>query len=191
MVSAITIMEYEVKIRVSDLRSIEEKLVSSGWVLEDVLLEEDRYVDLTHCVGSPARQIALRVRIKKSLVRNTSATELTFKGALVEEGVKAREEITTTLEDPEKITRILLLSGFPIITVRKKRRIYSTVGNKVKIYLDEVEGLGNYVEVELINPESREEYLRILNKIKDELGLSREENIIKSYLELKMEAWRA
>ncbi len=191
MVSAITIMEYEVKIRVSDLGSIEEKLVSSGWVLEDVLLEEDRYVDLTHCVGSPARQIALRVRIKKSLVRNTSATELTFKGALVEEGVKAREEITTTLEDPEKITRILLLSGFPIITVRKKRRIYSTVGNKVKIYLDEVEGLGNYVEVELINPESREEYLRILNKIKDELGLSREENIIKSYLELKMEAWRA
>ncbi|MFN3268352.1 MAG: class IV adenylate cyclase [Zestosphaera sp.] len=189
--STITIMEYEVKIRVSDLGSIEKKLVSSGWVLEDVLLEEDRYVDLTHCVGSPARQIALRVRIKKSLARNTSAAELTFKGALVEEGVKAREEITTTLEDPEKITRILLLSGFPIITVRKKRRVYSTAENRVKIYLDEVEGLGSYVEVELINPESREEYLRILNKIKDELGLSKEENIIKSYLELKMEAWRA
>lgn len=191
MVITLTIMEYEVKIRVSDLGSIEEKLVSSGWVLEDVLLEEDRYVDLTHCAGSPARQIALRIRIKKSLMRNTSSAELTFKGALVEEGVKAREEITTTLEDPEKITRILLLSGFPIITVKKKRRIYSTTENKVKIYLDEVEGLGNYVEVELINPESREEYLRILNKIKDELGLSKEENIIKSYLELRMEAWRA
>lgn len=184
-------MEYEVKVRVSDLRSVEEKLASSGWVLEDVLLEEDRYVDLTHCAGSPARQTALRVRIKKSLMRSASAAELTFKGALIEEGVKAREEITTPVEDPEKITRMLLLSGIPIITVRKKRRIYSAAESKVKIYLDEVEGLGNYLEIEVINPESREEYFRTLNKIKDELGLSKEENIIKSYLELRMEAWKA
>lgn len=165
--------------------------MSTGWVLEDLLLEEDRYVDLTHCVGSPARQIALRVRIKKSLTRNTSTAELTFKGALIEKEVKAREEITTTLEDPEKITRMLLLSGFPIITVKKKRKIYSTTADRVKIYLDEVEGLGNYVEVEVINPESKEEYLKILNKIKEELGLSREENIVKSYLELRMEARKA
>lgn len=165
--------------------------MSSGWVLEDVLLEEDRYVDLTHCVGSPARQIAIRVRIKKSLLKDASASELTFKGPIIEEGVKAREEITTPMEDPDKITRIFLLSGFTIITVRKKRRVYSTIENKAKIYLDEVEGLGNYVEIEVINPESREEYFKTLNKIKDELGLSKEENIIKSYLELRMEVWRA
>jgi len=173
---------------VSDLKSVEEKLVSSGWVLEDSLLEEDRYVDLTHCVGSPARQIALRVRIRKSFLRGESVAELTFKGALIEEGIKAREEITTPLEDPEKITKMLVLSGFPIITIKKKRRVYSATGNKARIYLDEVEGLGNYVEVEVVNPESREEYLSILNKVKSELGLSKEENIIKSYLELRMEA---
>lgn len=175
----------------SDLREIEEKLVSNGWVLEDVLLEEDRYVDLTHCVGSPGRQIALRVRIKKSLVRNTSAAELTFKGALIEEGIKAREEITAALEDPEKMTKILLLSGFPIITIKKKRRVYSATENRAKVFLDEVEGLGSYVEIELMNPESREEYVRILSRIKEELGLSKEENITKSYLELRMEARRA
>ncbi|MEM4968046.1 MAG: CYTH domain-containing protein, partial [Zestosphaera sp.] len=82
----------------------------------------------------------------------------------------------------------LVLSGFPIITIKKKRRVYSATGNKARIYLDEVEGLGNYVEVEVVNPESREEYLSILNKVKSELGLSKEENIIKSYLELRMGA---
>ena len=185
-----TFKEYEVKIKVGDFRELEEKLVSSGWVLEDIFLEEDRYVDLTHCVGSPARQIALRVRIKKSLTKNTSLTELTFKGALIEEGIKAREEITIALEEPEKITKIFLLSGFPIVTIRKKRKVYSATGNKAKIFLDEVEGLGNYIEIELVNPESREEYVRVLNEIKKELGLSNEENIIKSYLELRMEARR-
>ena len=173
--------------RVEDLESVERKLLSSGWRLEDVVVEEDRYVDLTHCAGSPARQIALRVRLRKSLTKNTSTSELTFKGALIEEGVKAREEITTKLEEPEKVTEILLLSGFPIITVRKKRRIYSTTESKAKIYLDEVEGLGNYVEIEVMNPESREEYMKTLNQVKEELGLSKEENIVKSYLELKME----
>lgn len=190
-VTFISVREYEVKVRVEDLRAVERRLGECGWVLEDAVLEVDRYVDLTHCVGSPARQVALRVRVRRSLMRNTASSELTFKGRVGEEGVKARDELTTALNDPEVVARMFVLAGFPVIAISKRRRIYASKDFNAKIYLDEVEGLGNYIEVEMINPTSRDEYLNMLERIKESLGLSGEENVVKSYLELRMEGWRA
>ncbi|MEM0014186.1 MAG: class IV adenylate cyclase [Zestosphaera sp.] len=186
----ISVREYEVKVRVEDLNAVERKLISAGWRLEDFLDEEDRYVSLTHCAGNPARQIALRLRLRKSLISNEISSELTFKGRVTEEGIKAREELTAPLVDPDTVTKILILSGFPIITVSKRRRIYSREGCNVKVYLDEVFGLGSFVEVEVINPASRSDYVSALNEVKELLDLSREENIVKSYLELSLEARR-
>ncbi|MEM2021506.1 MAG: class IV adenylate cyclase [Zestosphaera sp.] len=187
----ISVREYEVKVRIEDLEAVERRLSECGWVLEDAVLEEDRYVDLTHCVGSPARQVALRIRVRRSLTREAVSSELTFKGRVIVEGVKAREELTTVLNDPEAVTRMFVLAGFPVIMISKKRKVYTNKDFSAKIYLDEVESLGNFIEVELINPTSRDEYLSTLDRIKESLGLSSEENIVKSYLELRMEGWKS
>lgn len=188
LVAFISAREYEVKVKVKDLNAVEKKLVDNGWRLEEILIEEDRYVGITHCTGSPASQVALRIRIKKSLLGNNISGELTFKGRVMEEDVKAREELTTPLTDPDAVTKILILSGFPIVTVTKKRRIYFKEDRKVRVYLDDVAGLGEFIEVEVINPASRSEYINTLNEIKELLGLSSEDNIVKSYLELSLEA---
>ncbi len=181
--------EYEVKIPVDDLSKVEERLKQLGWKLIDEVFESDHYIDFRECVGIPADKIAFRIRIKKNLITGDVKGEVTYKGEVLETGVKAREELTAIVKDPEELVRMFVRLGFRIYALKKKRSVYEREG-KVKVYLDDVEGLGKFVEVEVMDPASKEKFMKLLDSVKSELGLEGKPNITTPYLDMLLESVR-
>jgi adenylate cyclase class 2 len=121
---------------------------------------------------------ALRLRKKGG------AAELTYKGPRMKfEHTKAREEITVRLEDPLAAQRIVERLGFTERYVVRKHRS-THILDKLRIEVDNVEGLGEFVEIELITEEPvRAESL--IQTAKEELGLSQLEP--RTYLEMLLD----
>ncbi len=118
---------------------------------------------------------ALRIR------RDAEEVTVTYKGPKVDSETKSREEIKLKVDDFEAAREILEKLGFKAVAeVKKLRRIYG-LGEAI-ICLDEVEGLGKYVEIEVEaeNIEVKEKVFQIAER----LGYSRNESIRESYLEL-------
>lgn len=118
---------------------------------------------------------ALRLRNK------SDGVELSYKGPRMKiERAKAREEINLKIDNALSAQRIVERLGFTeICTVKKKRISYRL--EKLRIDVDNVEGLGEFVELEILteSPEMSEELFGLATK---ELGLDRPEP--KTYLEL-------
>jgi len=107
--------------------------------------------------------------------------ELTYKGPRMPSATgKSREEITLKTDDPLAAQRIVERLGFEEgFTVTKRRDSY--VLDKLRIELDSVDGLGEFVELEMLT-ESVERTQTLLESAKEELGLDRPEPL--TYLEL-------
>lgn len=121
---------------------------------------------------------ALRLR-KKS-----DGAELTYKGPRIQsEGSKAREELTLKTDNPLAIQRIIERLGFKEVHVVKKLRT-SYILDKLRIDVDLVDDLGEFVELEILT-ESPDRTKTLLETAKKELGLERLEP--KTYLELLIE----
>lgn len=156
-------LEREVKLRVSHSNFI-EAIRSAGltYELADPNFQEDIYLDFDDC-RLMLSDSALRVRVSDGIVW------VTYKGPRrLEGGEKVREEIEGLLGSeecgdvmkmlgilekcPKDLTSFLEdLRRFGLnekARVRKKRRELKVSGLTLKIYLDEVDGLGEFVEVE-------------------------------------------
>lgn len=130
--------------------------------------------------SSPSRDFrltdeALRLRIKEG------SAFLTYKGPRLDQRTKSREELTVEVDDPQSMEKILEALGFVRAgEVRKRRTKY--VLRDLTFALDEVEGLGTFVEVEArAGPDWEEKRKRVLELLGC-LGL--DEPIRSSYLEL-------
>ena len=183
-------LEYEVKIPVDNLRKLRDSLRSSSYELMGEVEETDYYLDLTPCVGISKEDIAYRVRLRKNLRSGKVEGEVTYKGPQLEEGVKARVELSTPVRDPEALIKAYTLMGFRLYRLKKHREIYRRRNHAVTVYLDDVEGLGKFVEVEVMNPESKEAYLKELRKVKEELGLKEEPELVTPYLTMLLEGMK-
>lgn len=128
---------------------------------------------------------ALRIRIRR--FNGHFEAFLTYKGPKMDSVSKTRKEIEVPIEDPDKHAMILEALGFrEVMTVEKVREKFY-VEKGITITLDDVEGLGKFIEIEAMT-ESREkvpELVEKLRKILIELGVSKFER--KSYLELLLE----
>jgi len=122
---------------------------------------------------------ALRIRIKEDGAR------LTYKGPKLDSETKSRLELTAVIDDPLKMQQILESLGFVLSgTVKKRRTKYRL--DDVVFAIDEVEGLGSFLEVEARGEDDdwaaqKRRVLSLLNR----LGLG--ESIRSSYLELLQE----
>ncbi|MFB6193621.1 MAG: class IV adenylate cyclase [Halobaculum sp.] len=108
---------------------------------------------------------------------------LTYKGPLVDESSKTREEAETTVGDGETADSILRGLGYePAARVTKRRETFAV--GAYHVTLDTVEGLGEFVEIDREVTENveraREEAARLLR----ELGLDPADGIRTSYLGL-------
>ena len=118
---------------------------------------------------------ALRIRIKEEGAR------LTYKGPKLDQTTKSRLEMTVKIDDPQQMEQILSALGFTLSAqVRKRRSKYSYEG--AILALDEVEGLGCFVEVEA---EGEGDYEVQKQKVLSILSrLDMHESIRSSYLQL-------
>ncbi len=176
-------MEYEVKVSVDNLDDVERKLKSLGAVLLDEVFEEDYYIDLAPCIDLKSLDMALRVRIKRSKVLKRVVSELTFKGPKIVPNMKIRKEITVSVDDGYKLLEIFKELGFRYYIIKKKRKIYKY--GPYTVFLDDVQGLGSFIEVEVEGIDSIDKFREMIKRFVSLLKIS-ENFIVKSYLEMML-----
>jgi len=152
------------------LVSLGAKKVSSG-TMEDIY-----FVHPGRDFGKTDEALRLRKR--------DDGAELTYKGPRMNlSTTKAREEVTLKTDNPLAAQRIIERLGFKEgYVVRKTRESY--LYDKLRIELDLVEGLGEFVELEILT-ESPDRAAGLLELARKELALERPEQ--KTYLELLIE----
>ena len=144
-------MTYEVenKFPVASITAIEAKLVALGCQFAEAVTQRDQYFN------HPARDFAetdeaLRIR---SVGQSNCVT---YKGPKVDTATKTRREVEPLLgegsETADQMAAVLVALGFrPVRVVEKSRRTADLVwqGTSVEVALDEVAGLGSFVELEI------------------------------------------
>ena len=98
---------------------------------------------------------ALRIR-REQQNDGTSHCCITYKGANDSHIGQSRRELETRVEDEHKMRQILLALGFrSAAEVKKRRKEYKK--EDLTVCLDELDGLGNYIELEVVLPETETE----------------------------------
>ena len=177
-----TTYEVELKVRAAH-EPVREALTERGAARVAHVEQRDTYYD------APDRNFAetdeaLRIRRERDLSTDADeTTRITYKGPLVDDTSKTRQEAETTVGDDETADAILRGLGYePAATVTKDREQFAV--DAYHVTLDTVEGLGEFVEIDREVTEhldaAREEAARLLR----ELGLDPDEQIQTSYLGL-------
>lgn len=169
-------LEIEIKAYCPHMKELRDRLLALGAERSGSAREEDVYYN------HPSRDFgrsdeALRIR------RTEGKSILTYKGPRLGERSKTRHEQEVVVADGAAMEDILVRLGFMRVESVVKRREIFMLGS-VEICIDNVEGLGDFVELEtggedMIRAESG------LFALASDLGLDRFER--KSYLELKLE----
>jgi adenylate cyclase, class 2 len=178
--------EVEQKFPVADSAALQQRLLDSGVRWEEPVSQSDRY--FAHpCRDFAQTDEALRIR------QVGSQNRITFKGPKIDAATKTRREIELTVQDGQSAAdaweQLLRALGFaPVASVHKSRRKGTLVWHdaEVEIALDDVSGVGQFIELELVADEQALEAARqrILS-LAAHLGLSGAER--RSYLEMLLE----
>ena len=95
----------------------------------------------------------------------------------------SRQEYETVVEDAESMDQILKSLGFSPVAGVAKTRIYLQQ-EEMTACLDQVDGLGDFLELEVIAHEEtlREAHLENMEQLLTTLGLSMKDTVRTSYL---------
>lgn len=171
-------LEIEIKVKVPTLDSIRNKLNQIGASHSEHLTERDMYYNAPHRDFGETDE-ALRLRT------TSNGTTLTYKGKKeIICGSKIRKEYNLSVETKETAHEILTHLGFiPVAEVNKERDYY--VFEDFSIALDDVRGLGTFVEIELICEEEENTHnpANHIASLAERIGVTGE-RISDSYLEL-------
>lgn len=178
-------IEVEIKLPVKNIRRIESDLTEMGFVRGSRIREKDFYFDNDDGrIRSEGE--ALRIRQDTDLDTGIEKTMVTYKEKKLNKQSMTRRELETGVENAEIFIQILNSLGFKIIPpeVVKIRR-FLKLGD-VNACLDEVEGLGDFLELEIMIPKS-ENYSQALSRIEiilKKLGYSLKDTTGNSYLSM-------
>jgi len=189
--------EVELKVRAGH-DAVRRRLDEQDAEPVDAVGQTDVYYDAPHR-DFAATDEALRIRQEVSLDEaegreagfdwslDEGTTMVTYKGPLVDDSSKTREEFETAVADRGAMEGILDGLGFePAATVRKRRHRFALSGYTVT--LDEVDGLGEFVEVETeVEADDIEAAREGAFGVLDALGLDAADGIRTSYLGLLVE----
>jgi adenylate cyclase class 2 len=165
-------MEIEVKVPIKDRAAALDRILGLGAALVNERDQEDLYF------AHPVRDFGVTdeaLRLRKDGQREV----LTYKGPKLDGRSKTREEVEFPVPYPEMKTILARLGFKESFKVRKHRAEFVLEG--VSVCLDDVEGLGSYVELEF-EGQDVEVGLQKIESLKKRLGL--EGNETRSYLEL-------
>ena len=169
-------LEIEIKVRVSHMDEIKDRILTIGGQHSETVIEEDRYYNAPHRDFAVTDE-ALRVRNAGGKII------LTYKGPKnTVMGSKIREEYNIHLDNAETCDSILKNLGFRTVAHVRKLREYYTYQD-FSIALDKVDHLGEFVEIELITENNAEKAAKRVDELAEKLGVAGERISI-SYLEL-------
>ena len=166
-------MELEAKIAIENIDVMEKHLETLGAERIGCYVETDRFFDFPDKRFKNADS-AIRLRDRKNCSTQQSNYRLTFKGPCQESPFKCRNEIEFPVEWPEQVQAFLEAIGLICFAHYTKRRHCWRWGD-CSIEVDELEGIGRFVEVE--GPSES-----CIRKTLKALGLSDRPCIRESYL---------
>ncbi len=175
--------EVEQKFRVSDLPAIQAKLMQLGALFAEPIEQIDWYFN------HPARDFAKTdeaFRLRQVGEKNY----ITYKGPKIDEETKTRRELELPLPPgpkiPDEFGQVLIALSFrPVAKVKKTRRQGKLTwqDRPVELALDQIDGLGSFIELEIIADNSGLETAKAcVHSLSKELSLTSPER--RSYLEL-------
>lgn len=159
-------LEIELKVRVDSLEPIRQNLLARHAEFLGKQHEHDIYYNAPHRdFGSTDEALQYGSTNGPALI--------TYKGKKLRElGLKAREELNTTVESGEVFEQILDRLGFKKVTeVNKWRENYRL--EDASFALDLVEGLGTFVEIEIMAENTRTHATGKIIKFAKEMGITR------------------
>lgn len=161
---------------------VQKELVRIGAVPTGSYVHTDIY--LSHpCRDFSETDEAFRIRCEKRLEDDSCRNMVTYKGPKISIRSKAREEVELKVEDPESFKTLVYNLGFREVMTIVKYRSFMELG-EVKLCLDKIDGLGYFLEAEMISREiegTEDKLILILN------GIGLEDFERRSYLELLLE----
>lgn len=167
-------LEAKFRVKCEDLGDLRSRIQSLGFNLVEVVSEVDYYYNHP-CRDFRVTDEAIRVRVVSN-----GRVELTYKGPRVDGEFKLRDEYVVYVNSMT-IAKILELLGFKQVVLVEKRREYYSKGS-ITISLDEVRGLGCFLELEVRNGD-----VGLVKSLIEDLGLSMDYYEPKTYLELLIE----
>jgi len=188
---------YEVELKVrADHEAVRESIGALDAEFRGTIEQDDTYYDAPHFGETDEALRVRRERIVETAGESGTESEdrtetavLTYKGPLVDSESKTRREIETDVGDGNAIEEALAALGFePAATVSKTRSIYAAAEEEWTLVCDRVEGLGEFLEVELEAEEDRIETARErVYDVLEDLGLDPENGTRTSYLEMLLD----
>ncbi|MFO8018653.1 MAG: class IV adenylate cyclase [Promethearchaeia archaeon] len=196
-------IEVEIKVRITEPEKIRQKFEQLEGKYMLSLEHEDTYYNMPERLRD-FRKTDEALRIRKSTEFQKEDKQkgeitnfyLTYKGKKLDKVSKTREELETKVKDGKKLKQILdLLTFREIFTVKKERELYKIPfdGKQIEALIDYLPILQeHFIEVEIRAKDegqiksAREILFRFLKKI----GITKEESIRKSYLELIAEEFK-
>ncbi|MCK8517499.1 class IV adenylate cyclase [Methanoculleus sp. 7T] len=169
-------LEVEAKFAVPDPREVRARLNRQGVRMAVRRQERDVYYNAPHRDFGKTDE-ALRVRY------DDTGVTVTYKGPKVRVGnAKAREEFNLAVASGETLEAIISRLGFRRTAGVSKVREFYELGD-VTVTLDDVEGLGTFIEIEILTEEGKEDAADRIGVIAKELGVDGPP-IYTSYLEM-------
>ncbi|HIH97051.1 MAG TPA: class IV adenylate cyclase [Thermoplasmata archaeon] len=168
-------IEVEAKAPVKNPISIKNSLIKIGSSFVESRKERDEYFQHP-CRDFTITDEALRIR------RVGKQVLMTYKGPKLDQKTKTREEITLSISKQYSLAKSLIQRlGFKkAIEVVKQREVYRL--GKLEICLDDVQGLGTYLEIEVRVAKDFENAKKKILLLLDKLKLK--ETTRQSYVEL-------
>ncbi len=175
-------LEVEAKFAVRDQEDVRARLNRKGVQMGLRQQERDVYYNAPHRDFGKTDE-ALRVRY------DDAGFTVTYKGPKVRVGgAKAREEFNLAVASGETLEEILSRLGFRRAATVSKMREFYEIGD-VTVTLDDVEGLGTFVEIEILTEDDKEDAADRIGAIAKELGVDGPP-IYTSYLEMLLSKQR-
>jgi len=178
-------IEVELKAWVDDLNSLEQKIKQKAEFVGE-FIEEDIYFTFAHTKGYQKQ----RFRLRK--VNDKAVVTVKIEGS-AEPGIEANQEFEFEVSDPQAFKVFCREFGFRVlIEKRKKVKRYclklpsDDIANEITIELNQVEHLGNFVELEILVDEPSKVNLASehLKQLLSELGISPSQIEPRPYTEL-------
>jgi predicted adenylyl cyclase CyaB len=161
----------EIKAHVSDLAALAEKVAAIADDGPTMIQQEDTFFHCTHG------------RLKLRALSPT-AGELIYYERVDTTGPKESRYLRTPCADSEGLKEVLGRALGIRGVIRKRRRLYHV--GRTRIHLDEVEDLGNFVELEVIlrNHQDVADGAETVWRIMRELGVVEEDLVPQAYIDL-------
>ena len=156
-------MEIETKFKTDNLGELKEKLINIGASFSEEVVQIDEWFMPEHKLNDVQRPGDWIIRIRDV----NGEYSVTLKGLTDKTGVWIEHELK--IDNPDEMRKIFETMKLKKFLVLKKKRICGKVEG-FEVCLDDVEGLGKYLEVEIISDDADDGKAKI-DELRKKLGI--------------------